>query len=261
MALSSPIRVSRLQGQRDKPGQLNAWVERASGGHQVNCHANGDVAIDMHHGVERAQRCSRPTRVPRSRTTLITDDPSAGSAAVGAGALYLLCLLQLDKFVFYGEELMKRCMAFRSLLDAGVPAMAGSDFSPGPFAPLMGMQGMVTRTGWDGKTWGANQRVTVDQAIQINTLNGAFGSREETIKGSIDLGSWPISLSWPTIPHGRSREDQGHSDRPHGSWRRDEIPGLSACSTWPCSRGGSALQPMRPGPARCALRASDRRAW
>ncbi len=42
---------------------------------------------------------------------------------------------------------MKRCTAYRSLLDAGVNAAAGSDFSPGPFAPLMGIQGLVTRKG------------------------------------------------------------------------------------------------------------------
>ena len=30
-----------------------------------------------------------------------------------------------DKFVFYGEDLMKRSMAFRSLLDAGIHAAAG----------------------------------------------------------------------------------------------------------------------------------------
>src|SRR5262249_43302435 len=93
-----------------------------------------------------------------------------------------------DKFHFYGEDLMTRCMAFRSFLDAGIHAAAGSDFSPGPFAPLMGIQGMMTRTGWDGKTWGANQRVSVDEALQINTLNGAYASFEENIKGSITPG-------------------------------------------------------------------------
>ena len=36
-----------------------------------------------------------------------------------------------DKFHFYGEELMKHCMAYRTLLDAGIPAAAGSDFDPG----------------------------------------------------------------------------------------------------------------------------------
>ena len=76
-------------------------------------------------------------------------------------------------------------MAFRTFLDAGIHVAAGSDFDPGPFAPLMGIQGMVTRTGWNGETWGANQRVTVDEALRINTLNGAYNSHEEAIKGSI----------------------------------------------------------------------------
>ena len=79
-------------------------------------------------------------------------------------------------------------MACRPFLDAGVHATAGSDFSPGPFAPLMGMQGMVTRKGWDGKTWGANQRITVDEALQVNTINGAYASFEEGTKGSITAG-------------------------------------------------------------------------
>lgn len=79
-------------------------------------------------------------------------------------------------------------MAFRSFLDAGVPVAAGSDFSPGPFAPLMGIQGMVTRTGWNDETWGASQRVSVDEALRINTLNGAHASHEEDIKGSITAG-------------------------------------------------------------------------
>jgi predicted amidohydrolase YtcJ len=93
-----------------------------------------------------------------------------------------------DKFHFYGEQLMKRCMAYRTLLDAGIPAAAGSDFNPGPFAPLMGIQGMVTRTGWNGEVWGANQRITVDEALRVNTINGAYATREEAIKGSISIG-------------------------------------------------------------------------
>jgi len=93
-----------------------------------------------------------------------------------------------DKFHFYGADLMRRCMAFRTLLDAGIRVAAGSDFDPGPFAPLMGIQGMVTRIGWNGESWGANQRVTVDEALLINTLNGAYNSHEEALKGSISAG-------------------------------------------------------------------------
>jgi predicted amidohydrolase YtcJ len=84
--------------------------------------------------------------------------------------------------------MMKNCMAYRSFLDAGIVAAAGSDFSPGPFDPRMAIQGMVTRTGWDGKTWGANQRISVDEALRVNTINGAYNSHEEAIKGSITPG-------------------------------------------------------------------------
>ena len=106
-----------------------------------------------------------------------------------------------DKFVFYGEALMTRCMAYRTLLDAGIPAAAGSDVSPGPFAPLMGIQGMVTRTGWDGKTWGAHQRISVDEAIRVNTINGAYASHEEAIKGSIVAGKLADYVMLAEDPH------------------------------------------------------------
>ena len=96
---------------------------------------------------------------------------------------------------------MQRCMAYRTMLDAGVHAAAGSDFSPGPFAPLMGIQGMVTRTGWDGKTWGANQRITVAEALLVNTLNGAYASHEERSKGSITAGKLADFVQLSDDPH------------------------------------------------------------
>ena len=106
-----------------------------------------------------------------------------------------------DKFPFYGEEMMKRCMAYRTLLDAGIHAAAGSDFRPGPFAPLMGIQGMVTRTGWDKTTWGANQRITVTEAIRVNTLHGAYASHEEGVKGSITVGKLADFVVLSDDPH------------------------------------------------------------
>ena len=96
---------------------------------------------------------------------------------------------------------MKRSMAFRTMLDAGIHAAAGSDFSPGPFAPLMGIQGMVTRKGWDGTTWGVNQRITVDEAIRVNTINGAFASFEEGLKGSITPGKLADFVMLADDPH------------------------------------------------------------
>jgi predicted amidohydrolase YtcJ len=173
---------------------LNAWIERVHrAGIQVNCHANGDVAIDMVlTAVERAQKLYPRTDVRPKIThcTLINDDSISRMKALNLvpAAFTSYAYYNSDKFHFYGEDLMKRSMAYRTFLDAGIVAAAGSDFSPGPFDPRMAIQGMVTRTGWNGETWGANQRVSVEEALRINTINGAYNSHEESIKGSITAG-------------------------------------------------------------------------
>ncbi len=197
MALSTPypgVNPPYKGNVTETQDALNAWIERVHrAGIQVNCHANGDVAIEMVMvAVERAQRMFPRTdaRPKITHCTLITDDLVRRMKAAGVvpAPFTSYAYYNSDKFGFYGEEMMKRCMAYRTFLDAGVVAAAGSDFSPGPFDPRMAIQGMVTRTGWDGKTWGANQRISVEEALRVNTLNGAYNSHEESIKGSITAG-------------------------------------------------------------------------
>ena len=186
---------------------LDAWCERVHrAGIQLNCHANGDVAIEhVLTAYERVLRAlpQRDARPKITHCTLITEDLVRRIKAIGAvPALFTsYAYYNPDKFHFYGEELMKRCMAFRTLLDAGVPAAAGSDFDPGPFSPLMGMQGMVTRTGWNGEVWGANQRISVAEALRVNTLNGAYATREESLKGSITAGKLADFVVLAEDPH------------------------------------------------------------
>jgi predicted amidohydrolase YtcJ len=197
MALSTPypgITPPYKGNVTETQADLNAWIERVHrAGIQVNCHANGDVAIDMVlAAVERAQKLFPRTdaRPKITHCTLINDDLVRRIKAAGVvpAAFTSYAYYNSDKFKFYGEEMMKHCMAYRSFLDAGVPVAAGSDFSPGPFDPRMAIQGMATRTGWDGKTWGANQRISVEEALRVNTINGAYNSHEEAIKGSITPG-------------------------------------------------------------------------
>jgi predicted amidohydrolase YtcJ len=186
---------------------LNAWVERVHrAGVQVNCHANGDVTIDMVlTALERAQRLF-PSPDPRPKIThctLINDDLLRRIKAAGVvpAPFTSYAYYNSDKFHFYGEELMQRMMAYRSFAVAGITAAAGSDFSPGPFAPLMGIQGMVTRKGWNGETWGANQRISVDEALRVVTINGAYASHEEAIKGSITPGKLADFVVLADDPH------------------------------------------------------------
>ena len=211
MALSKPYEGTKSPytgNVTDTQEGLNAWAERIQrAGIQPNCHANGDVAIDMVlTAYERAQKLApRPDVRPKiTHCTLINDDLLRRIKTLNAvpAVFDTYAYYNSDKFHFYGEQRMKHCMAFRSFFDVGIHAAAGSDFSPGPFAPLMGIQGMVTRTGWDGETWGANQRISVDEALQVNTLNGAYNSHEETIKGSITPGKLADFVVLSADPHG-----------------------------------------------------------
>jgi hypothetical protein len=186
---------------------LDAWVEKVHrAGIQVNCHANGDVPINMVlNAFERAQRLHpvADARPKITHCTLVNEGLLQRMAQLGAvpAPFTSYAYYNSDKFGFYGEEMMKNRMAFRSFLDHGIRACAGSDFSPGPFAPLMGMQGMVTRKGWNGETWGANQRVSVTEALIINSLNGAYASKEEAIKGSLVPGKLADYVVLAEDPH------------------------------------------------------------
>lgn len=187
--------------------ELNAWAERVHrAGIQLNCHANGDVAIAaVLSAYERAARLSprSDSRPKITHCTLINSELLARIKTLGAipAPFTSYAYYNADKFHFYGAELMKRCMAYRTFIDAGIPVCAGSDFGPGPFAPLMGIQGMVTRTGWNGETWGAEQRITVAEALKVNTINGAHASYEEALKGSITPGKLADYVVLAEDPH------------------------------------------------------------
>lgn len=210
MALSKPYPGSNppYQGNvTESQDALNLWVEKMyAAGVQPNIHANGDVAIGMAlTAFERAQ-AARPRSSIRPKIThctYINADLVRRIKATGAIPAPFTTYLYYnsDKFGFYGEDMLSQCMAYRSFLDAGIPVVAGSDFFPGPFSPLMGIQGMVTRTGWDGKVWGANQRISVAEAIRIYTINGAYASSEERIKGSITPGKLADFVLLADDPH------------------------------------------------------------
>ena len=99
----------------------------------MNCHANGDIAIDhVLTAYERALHLApQPDARPKiTHCTLVNDDLVHRIKAIGAvPALFTsYAYYNPDKFHFYGEELMKRCMAFRTLMDAGVPRRSGIGF-------------------------------------------------------------------------------------------------------------------------------------
>jgi predicted amidohydrolase YtcJ len=160
---------------------------------QIGIHANGDEAIDLVLGLyERLQR-ERPRRDPRFRLehcTVVTESLVARIKALGAIPTPFSTYVYYhgEKMREYGKERLERMFALRSFLDAGVRATQASDYPPGPFEPMMALQSEVTRTDMKGTPWGLKQRISLEEAIRVGTLHGAYASYEEALKGSIEAG-------------------------------------------------------------------------
>jgi len=95
-----------------------------------------------------------------------------------------------------GHDRSRGAYAFRRIWDSGATLSFGSD-SPGTNAsryylnPMLGLYAAVTRKTLSGQPeggWFAQEKITIEEAIQAYTLNTAYAAYEEDIKGSITAG-------------------------------------------------------------------------
>lgn len=90
-----------------------------------------------------------------------------------------------------GHERSRTTYAFRSLRDAGARLAFGSDWFVAPPTPLEGIYAAVTRRTLDDRNpdgWIPQQKIGVEDALRAYTINGAFASFEDAIKGSLERG-------------------------------------------------------------------------
>jgi predicted amidohydrolase YtcJ len=187
--------------------ELHEAVENAHrNDFQIGIHANGDVTIEMVlNAYERVQTLwPRPdTRHRIEHCSLV--NPTLLQRIKDLGVIpapfYTYVHYHGNKWVDYGEEKMQWMFAHKSFLDYGIPVAPASDYTPGPYEPLMALQSMVTRKDFDGRIWGPNQRITLDQALRICTMNGAYASFEENSKGSITAGKLADFVILADDPH------------------------------------------------------------
>ena len=187
--------------------QIHEVVEDAHRNNwQVGIHANGDVTIDMVlNAYERVlERWPHPDRRHRIEHCSLVN-PELLQRIKDTGTIptpfWTYIHFHGEKWSEYGAAKMEWMFAHRSFLDYGIPVPGASDYTPGPFEPLMAIQSMVTRKDFNGQVWGGNQRVTVDEALRIATLHGARASYEESAKGSITAGKLADFVMLDRDPH------------------------------------------------------------
>lgn len=161
-------------------------------GFQIACHSNGDREIDMVlDAVEKALR-----KLPRADHRHRIEHCSVVNQKILDRVKKLGVVLALHSYVYehgdkmedYGSKRWSMMHANRSALEMGIPVAGNSDSPVSAADPLLRIQSMVTRKTAEGKVYGPEQKVSVEAAIRIWTMGGAYASFEENIKGSIEVG-------------------------------------------------------------------------
>jgi predicted amidohydrolase YtcJ len=186
------------------PRENVAEVARAANelGWQMTAHVTGGGALDVLLDAYEAADRERPIRGRRFTVTHGNfPDARAIARAKKLGVVFDCQPMwhYLDAPVLrgvLGPERMAHFLPLRALFDAGVVVAGGSDhmvrldprLATNPYHPFFGMWMAVTRKAVDGSVINSEQRVTREQALRMWTLNAAYLSFEEKIKGSIEPG-------------------------------------------------------------------------
>lgn len=166
-------------------------------GWQMSVHANGDVAVDIvldafsralqEHGLHGTDHRWRVEHIGGARA-----DHFPRMAQIG-----VVPSLGPFQFSYWGDLLDGKMFApevgsqwqrARDAFDAGLKVSFHNDGSVSPPWPLRSAQSMVTRRTASGQLHGANQAISVDEAMRAITINAAYSVHHEDQVGSIEVG-------------------------------------------------------------------------
>lgn len=166
-------------------------------GHRICVHAIGDVAMDMairslSAAVTTAPRADHRHRVEHLGNWLVNAERLALIKQAGilpVPNIPFMHYIWESLLACIGDKRLEQSFNMRTMLEAGLQITSGSD---GPaYWPLDSIRDLgtaVSRRTWSGKVVGADQAISVDDAIRMFTINAAYNAFEEKIKGSIEVG-------------------------------------------------------------------------
>jgi hypothetical protein len=178
-----------------EPDDLKAKVLRAHrAGFQVGIHAIGDAAIDLVLDAYEAAMRADPRRDPRHRVehcSIVDEGILRRIAALGVvpipGTSFLYHFR--DAYVAnLGLDRLKQTYGLASYARHGIVAAASSDAPIVPTSATIGLQTMMTRLDANGQPVWPEEAVSLDDALRAYTVNAAYASFEEGIKGTLAPG-------------------------------------------------------------------------
>jgi predicted amidohydrolase YtcJ len=177
-----------------RPDELAALVSRAHAvGWQVGIHTNGDAAMDMSlDAIEGALRAAPrlDTRHRLEHCTYPTPGQQRRMADLGVIPVHQPAFLYDS-----GDEFLPRLgprahgmKPARSELEHGIQPVISSDSHVASYRPLNTIAHAVLRRTRDGAPIGAEQALTVEEAVRSMTLDAARSIRMDDRLGSIEPG-------------------------------------------------------------------------
>ena len=177
---------------------LHQWIHDADlAGLQVMVHAIGDSAnhtlLNIYEQVSRENGPrDRRFRIEHAQHLLPEDIPRFAILNVIA-SMQPYHAIDDGRWAeeVIGHERARTTYAFHSLLKQGAHLTFGSDWFVAPPKPLIGIFAATTRQTLDGENpegWMPEQKINVEEALRAYTINAAYASFEENIKGSLEPG-------------------------------------------------------------------------
>ncbi|HSW56036.1 MAG TPA: amidohydrolase [Ignavibacteriaceae bacterium] len=179
-------------------GNLEKWATDADRNRlQICTHAIGDRAnafmLDLYEKIKATNSpWERRFRIEHAQHLRKEDIKRFAEIGVIASVQPYHCIddgVWAEKRI--GPERIKTTHPYRSLLKSGAVVAFGTDWPVAPLNPMLGIYAAVTRQTVDGKNpngWIPEEKLSVEEAIKCYTLNAAYASYEEKIKGSIEPG-------------------------------------------------------------------------
>ncbi|UCG70569.1 MAG: amidohydrolase [Thermoplasmata archaeon] len=165
-------------------------------GWQICAHAQGDRGIELlldayEVALNELPRPNHRHRIEHSGITTPAIQKRYKTLGIVVASQPNLIHFYGSNFPFYGPERMRWIYPFKTLLDQGIVVSGGSDCRATPFPPRLGMWSAVNRVEKNsGEVLVPEERVSVKDALNMFTINGAYASFEENVKGSIEPGKY-----------------------------------------------------------------------
>ena len=162
-------------------------------GWRVATHAVGDAAIDevlAAYESASAEQSIRGKRWTIEHGFIVEPDqfPRMKALDLVISAQNHLYLAGPSLVKYWGATRAHRVTPMRDYIDRGFVVAGGTDSPVVPYPPFWVVYHFVSRGTISGGVMGADQKISRKAALQVETINNAYLTFEETLKGSIEPG-------------------------------------------------------------------------